>query len=236
MRTVRMTVVLALVAAFPRIVAAQSPETPAPPIVEAGPRPLDSRPMRFLLSTGAVVIGTRIGERPDAIGVQTPTGIVTVYKADIVTMDYRVEAGRHFDLRSNRVPLAPSAPPVPIEAPRRAERRGHPGRGATIAGGVIFGLSYSLACLGSLFATSFGDSEGMLLAIPVVGPVLWGATDRDRISAGLILTGAESLGAALLIHGIITAGQSDEPRRGRFVSVAPLLSPLVQGIAVAGTL
>lgn len=226
---------LLLIAGVPRIAAAQSPEAALPPIVEPGPRPLDARPMRFLLSTGAVVIGTRIGENAEAIGVQTGAGVTTLRKSDIVSMDYQVERGRSFDLRSQPVPLARPAPPVPEPPPLAPAPRRHPGRGATIAGAIIFSLSYAVSCLGALVAVNVGDDVGFLLALPVAGPVLWGVTDRDNLATALVLTAGQTLGAALLTHGIMSAHEADEVARPvRGWSVSPILTAEVQGVVVGG--
>lgn len=243
MRQLLTVVGLALVAGFPSLAAAQSTETPAPPIVPAAPPALDTRPMRFLLSTGAVVIGTRIGERPDAIGVRTATGIVTIYKAQVVTMDYRVELGRNFDLRGGAAPvaLARPAPPVPVqfETPRERPRPRHPGRGARIAGGIVFGLSYGVSLIGAVAAASDRDSQlGALFAVPVVGPLLFGLVSPNdaALSIGILFTAVQTIGAALLIHGLtVTADPDEEPRRVS-LGVAPVLTADVQGLVLSGVM
>jgi len=238
MREVVMVAGLAVLAGFPRVAAAQSPEAPLPPIVSPSPPALDPRPMRFLLSTGAVVIGTRIGENAEAMGVQTRTGIVTLRKTDIVAMDYRIERGRNFDLRSQPVPLARPAPPTPEPPPEEPRPRRHPGRGATIAGAIVFSLAYGVSCLAALISVSASDDDtGAFLALPIAGPIIWGLHDRDDVTTGLLLTATQTVGAALLAFGIMGAHEADEdgPYRRAF-GVAPVLTAEVRGLVVAGSL
>lgn len=227
-------VALTLLGGIPKVAAAQEAAAELPPIVSPTPAPLDARPMRFLLSTGAVVIGTRIGEDAVSIGVMTRTGVTTIRKAELVAMDYRVEAGRVFDLRQQPVPLARPAAAAPPESPREPPTRRHPGRGAIIGGSIVFGLTYGVSCLVALIGMTFEGNEGLLLAVPIVGPALWGALYDDEITTALILSGGQLLGAALLTYGVARANASEEERVA--LRVTPVLTAQVQGLVVSGAL
>lgn len=233
MPEVAMVLVVALLAGIPSIAAAQSSDPALPAIIEPGPRPLDGRPMRFLLSTGAVVIGTRIGETSSAIGVRTGTGIATIQKADLVTMDYAVQAGRAFDL-AHHMPVARPAPPLPPDLPPPEPVR-HPGRGMRITGGIVLGLTYTVAIIGAGSELRRGESGNAgLLAIPVAGPAIWGFSEGSDRTMAIGLTVGEVIGAALLIFGTMAAYEDDGERPHRRLALAPLLTREAQGLLVAG--
>jgi len=73
---------------------------PVPGFGQEAPVVPNDRPMRFVLTAGAEVVGTRVGEDAETFTVQTANGLVRVRKVDIAVMDHRTGG------------TAPSPPPV----------------------------------------------------------------------------------------------------------------------------
>ena len=105
---------------------------------------------------------------------------------------------------------------------------------AIIGGSIVFGLTYGVSCLVALISMTFERNEGLLMAVPIVGPAIWGALYDDELTTALILSGGQLLGAALLTYGVARANASEEERVA--LRVTPVLTAQVQGLIVSGAL
>jgi hypothetical protein len=200
--------------------------------------------MRFILTGGTVVIGTRVGEDGEFFTVSTSSGLVRVRKSDIASMDYNVGGGTAVV----QTPPPPAYPTTPTYnyTPARPRR---PGRGLLIAGTIVFSISYGLTVFGATIA-SVDNSDAFLLLLPVAGPIVYGAASNDVEGESFALLFNLSLvqGAGLLMLIIGASKGSSAPEDGaqalepnRFqlgrhidVRVDPVLTSGLQGLALSG--
>jgi len=224
----------------PPAVAAQPIEQPPPPPVAAPPE----RPMRFILTGGTVVIGTRVGEDSEFFTVNTASGLVRVRKADVASMDYNVASG------TQAAPVATPAPTLPPPTFNyTAARPSRPGRGLLIAGTIMFSITYGLTVFGATIA-SVDNSDAFLLLVPVAGPVIYAAVSDD-VSSGdgalalfINLTLLQGAGLLMLIIGASKSASANQPaqalapnqfRLGQAdLRIDPVVSPRLQGLALSG--
>lgn len=225
----------------PPAIAAQPQPPPPPPVVNAPPE----RPMRFILTGGTVVIGTRVGEDAEFFTVNTPSGLVRVRKSDVASMDYNVSAGTQAPLVT---PPPPALPPATFNY--TAARPSRPGRGLLIAGTIMFSITYGLTVFGATIA-SVDNSDAFLLLLPVAGPVVYAAASDDvdsgdgSLALFINLTLLQGAGLIMLIVG--ASKQASASRQGQ-QSLAPnelrigqadlrfdpVVTPGLQGLAVSG--
>lgn len=238
----------------PGVVWAQPQPQPPPPVVSAQPQPPPpppavpaqaERPMRFILTGGTVVIGTRVGEDAEFFTVNTASGLVRVRKSDVASMDYNVSAG------TTQAPpaVAPAQQLPPPTFNYTAQRPSRPGRGLLIAGTIMFSITYGLTVFGATIA-SVDNSDAFLLLLPVAGPVVYAAAsddvDADDGSLALFinLTLLQGAGLIMLIVGASKGASArqgeralmpNELRIGRAdVRFDPVVTPSLQGLAVSG--
>ncbi|MBI2894504.1 MAG: hypothetical protein HYY06_13210 [Deltaproteobacteria bacterium] len=227
--------VLSMLGAEPAI--AQAP----PPVVQVAPA---SPPARFVLVTGAVIIGTLVAQDAELFTISTATGTVQVRRVDVASMDYQTAP-------PPTVVVAAAPPPAPFLPPPRPRRRG---RGLTIAGAIVFGLSYGLsASIGASVGRESPSAYWFL--VPVAGPMIWaGATDCGHdvdeqacravtYTFGTFLTLIQAAGATMLIAGLSlrasSADQAGEPRhlaRAGTLELVPVVTPSFGGLALVGDL
>jgi hypothetical protein len=81
----------------------EEPVQPPPPVVTATPpyslpdtvTPVqDSRPMRFIMEGGNVVVARRVGEDPEFFWVLRDGALARVRKSEVSSMDFRTDEGR----------------------------------------------------------------------------------------------------------------------------------------------
>lgn len=196
----------------------------------------NDRPMRFVLTGGAQVIGTRVGEDAETWTVQTASGLVRVRKIDVSFMDFRTGAPVPPPPIAGPppvvMPVQPAPPPPPPARPRRKSLMT-----AGISGLVA---TYAITAItGSIISTWDSDATWMLM--PVAGPLLYyQAGDIDKDYVGLLLLSTLFQGASLvaMIIGIVVYSNSGEdvpvaaasaPR----IALTPVLSPQVQGLRLS---
>jgi hypothetical protein len=207
--------------ADPPLLAPPAPDAaPPPPVVEAAPPPpalpagvtpiVDARDVTFVLTGGNRVVGRRIGEDPEFIWIEANGRQARVRKSEIATMDFRVGVAPPPPTFSS--PRQQQPPPLqfyvqPTPAPR--------GRGMVIWGGVLLGVGYTIAIAAALDDSTGTDGSSLLLAIPVVGPFLFAATDAaESEPAMFILDGLMQAGGVLLLYiGIRRLQERPEPVR-----------------------
>lgn len=214
-RSRRVLASILLVSSLPALgapaLAQRQPPPPEPPPPVASPAPPEAeppvatneRPMRFVLTGGNVVIGTKIGEDAEFYTVQTASGPVRIRKSDIAFMDFNVQAG-------TTAPTMPMQPPQPVYAPPAyppvsppvapyPARPRRPGRGLFIAGVIVFSVFYGLTALGGTIASTESPSALWLL-IPVAGPlVFYAAGDADKDAFGILLVDSVAQAAGLVM-------------------------------------
>ena len=223
----------------PPAVPAQAIEQPPPPPIAA---PAE-RPMRFILTGGTVVIGTRVGEDAEFFTVNTASGLVRVRKSDVSSMDYNASAG-------TQPPVATPPPTLPPPTFNyTAARPSRPGRGLLIAGTIIFSISYGLTVFGATIA-SVDNSDAFLLLVPVAGPVIYAAASDDvdsgdgALALFINLTLLQGAGLIMLIVGASKGAsarqqaQAVAPNQFRLgqadLRIDPIIAPRLQGLALSG--
>jgi hypothetical protein len=229
-------------------VALAQPQNPPPPAIPAQqpPPPIvqspAERPMRFILTGGTVVIGTRMAEDAEFFTVNTATGLVRVRKSDVSSMDYNVMSGTQAPVT---MAPAPQLPPPTFNYTASRPRR--PGRGLLIAGIILFSVSYGLTVFGASIAAVDNDSA-LLLFVPVAGPVLFAAVDEasdGSVALFINLTILQAAGLIMLVIGATKGSSAPEQtaashlpnslRIGRAeVRLDPVISPRLQGLALSG--
>lgn len=190
--------------------------TPPPPALPAGVTPIqDARDVTFVLTGGNRVVGRRIGEDPEFIWIEANGRQARIRKTEIATMDFQTGVApappsfsgppRQQQQQQQPPPLQFYVPPTP--APR--------GRGMVIWGGVLLGVGYTIAIAAALDDSTGTDGSSMLLAIPVVGPFFFAATDAAEAEpAVFILDGLmQAAGVLLLYIGIRRLQERPEPVR-----------------------
>lgn len=246
---------VAIALSVPSVVLAQPqdpppPAIPAPPIAEPAPQPaapvVAERPMRFILTGGTVVIGTRVAEDAEFFTVNTASGLVRVRKSDVASMDYNVSAGTQAPAIAPQPPPQQQLPPPSFNY--TATRPSRPGRGLLVAGTIMFSISYGLTVFGATIA-SVENSDAFLLLLPVAGPVVYAAVaDEDTGDGSLALfinlTLLQGAGLIMLIVGASKSaaarreGQTGLPAQFRIgqadLRVDPVVSPSLQGLALSG--
>jgi hypothetical protein len=185
----------------------------------AGVAPLtDDRPARFVLTGGNVVEATRIGEDAEFFWVRLPSGArARVRKSEVVSM--RFDRGRRHE-------PPPSLDPLPEPEPRSSRR----GRGLVVGGGVMFGVFY----LGTLLFLPSSEGPSGLLAIPVLGPVLYGVArslDADDLLALSVVSVLQGAGAVMLVVGV---AKLTRPARRHAWRIDPEIGPRRAGLALSG--
>lgn len=226
------------------------PAVPGPPVAQPAPPPaapaVQERPMRFMLTGGTVVIGTRVGEDAEFFTVNTASGLVRVRKSDVASMDFNVSAGT---TTVPTVAAAPSLPPPTFNYTATPPRR--PGRGLLIAGTIMFSITYGLTVFGATIA-SVDNSDAFLLLLPVAGPVVYAAVDEDVADDGTLalfvnITLLQAAGLIMLIVGASKAsgGSRTAPAQARLpgqfrlgqadLRLDPVVTPRVQGVALSAT-
>ncbi len=250
-RIVAIALIPALLPIFAPPAAAQP--APPPPVVPTAPsaEPVvvaNERPMRFVLTGGNVVIGTKTGEDAEFYTVQTASGAVRIRKTDIAFMDFNTDAGATPPLVQGAAPpptytppppmYAPVAPPPVAPYPARPRR---PGRGLFIAGVIVFSVFYGLtALIGTIASTE--ESSALWLLIPVAGPLVFYATgspDRDAFGLLLVDSLAQAGGLTMWIVGrsIMDAaegGQASNPFEvADGVELVPLVTTRTQGAGLS---
>jgi hypothetical protein len=209
----------------------------AQPVVE------NERPMRFVLTRGAEVVGTRVGEDAETFTVQTASGLVRVRKVDIAYMDYRTSPPPVV------VPAAPSPAPPPVApaiAPAPAPAPVYvasppPRRRQTLLRAGITGLAVSYAITAGIGAiASIWESEANWMLVPVAGPMIYyQVADLEREVLGLLLLSTIVQGASLaaLIVGIAVASRGADEATARAAAprlvVAPTVGPGGGGLAMS---
>jgi hypothetical protein len=213
----RRTAPLALVAFLHALASAAA----AQPVVA------NERPVRYVLTGGTAVIGTRIAEDAEYYTVQTAQGPVRIRKADVAYIDFQAGGG-------GAAP-APTAPAQPAPPPRRANPSND--LGAVLAGiGLAgFAVSYFFTIIVGAFVTIV-DEDASYLFIPGAGPMMYYAiADPPKQVLGLLVvdTVLQAGGIAMAIAGAVLIGSDDDEARarGRF-ALAPWLAPLKDGGAV----
>jgi len=201
-----------------------SPDTPPPPpVVDAAPPPpalpagvmpiQDGRTVTFVLTGGNRVVARRIGEDPEFVWIEANGRQARIRKAEIASMEFQGTGAPPPPAFSS--PGQPQQPPPlqyytpPPPAPR--------GRGMVIWGGVLLGVGYTIAIAASLDDSTGTDGSSMLLAIPIVGPFLFAATDAAESEPAVwILDGLMQAGGVLLLYiGIRRLQERPEPVRER---------------------
>lgn len=248
--TVLPAVVISLSAPSVALSQPQNPPPPAvaaPPIAQSPPPPVAQapveRPMRFILTGGTVVIGTRTAEDAEFFTVNTANGLVRVRKSDVASMDYNTTAGT----AAPQVAPGPQLPPPTFNY--TATRPSRPGRGLLIAGTIMFSITYGLTVFGATIA-SVDNSDAFLLLLPVAGPVVYAAvadedTDDGSLALFINLTILQGAGLIMLIIGAAKGSSApsqnahtlapNELRIGQAdVRVDPVVTPGLQGLAVSG--
>lgn len=226
----------------PPVVAPPPVAQPSPPAVAPAPT---ERPMRFILTGGTVVIGTRVAEDAEFFTVNTASGLVRVRKSDVASMDYNVTAGTQAP--PTVAPQGPQLPPPTFNY--TATRPSRPGRGLLIAGTIMFSITYGLTVFGATIA-SVENSDAFLLLLPVAGPVVYAAVaDEDTGDGSLALfinlTLLQGAGLIMLIVGASKSAsarregsQADLPSHFRIgqadLRVDPVVTPRLQGLALSG--
>lgn len=233
-------------------VARAQPQNPPPPALPAQPQqqptpapiapPVPERPMRFILTGGTVVIGTRVGEDAEFFTVNTASGLVRVRKSDVASMDYNVTAGT----ATPTITPQPQLPPPSFNY--TATRPTRPGRGLLVAGTIMFSISYGLTVFGATIA-SVENSDAFLLLLPVAGPVVYAAVADEDTSDGSLalfinLTLLQGAGLLMLIIGASKSSSASRPGQSELapqlrlgqvdLRVDPIASPRLQGLALSG--
>lgn len=243
--------VVAISLSVPAIVQAQPQPAPlavpAPPVVQPPPPAVaaapSERPMRFMLTGGTVVIGTRVAEDAEFFTVNTVSGLVRVRKSDVASMDYNVTAGTQVQV------VAPTPPLPPATFNYTAARPSRPGRGLLIAGTIMFSITYGLTVFGATIA-SVENSDAFLLLLPVAGPVVYAAASNDveaddgTLALFINITLLQGAGLIMLIVG--ASKQAAASREGEALApnqlrmgqadlrIDPVVTPSLQGLALSG--
>ncbi len=209
----------------------QAPVAPPPPQV-----------MRYILASGAIVIGSEVGGDAEWVMIQTGTGVVQIRRAEIASMDYQVGQG-------TVAVVAPQPQPQPYgqyasPPPRRR------GRGLLIAGSIVFGISYGMPALIALTVSQESPSALWFL-LPVAGPLLWaGNTCSDEgvwedgcralaTTFAAFISLVQAAGMVMLIVGMSMRASSDDgqvaddgPRLAHGLELTPVVTPGYQGLAL----
>ncbi|MBI2894617.1 MAG: hypothetical protein HYY06_13775 [Deltaproteobacteria bacterium] len=220
-------------------IAQPQPPPPPPPAVAA-----PERPMRFILTGGTVVIGTRVGEDAEFFTINTSTGLVRVRKSDIASMDYNVTSGAAPVVQQPQQPIVST--PVPAYTYARPRK---PGRGLLVAGTIVFSISYGLTVFAATVA-SVDNPDAFLLLLPVAGPIVYGASSDDVEGEAFALlfnlSVVQGAGLLMLIIGASKGSSSSNESQtaaapneldlggGASVRVDPVLVAGVQGLAFSG--
>lgn len=214
----------------------------AQPIVEvqAGAQaPMPTQPMRFILTSGTILVGTEVGGDAEWVMVQTDAGVVQVRRSEISSMDYQTGQGA-----IAVVAPPPQPPPVQFGGPPPRRR----GRGLLIAGSIVFGISYGISAFIGVSAGQESPSALWFL-LPVAGPVVWATTvdcggdifDLCRsmalifgvFSAAVETAGVVMLAVSLSLRASSEEGQSAEAGPARpALALAPVVTPGYQGLAL----
>lgn len=200
------------------------PQPPPPAQPQPSPPPQQQQPAglyRFTLTNGQIVDGYWVGGDAQNIHVQTQTG---VYSLAVVNV-------------RGYAPLAPVtyAPPTPTQPVEAVEKKPDgPSKGK--AGFGVFISAYLItAFIGR--ARSDKDPDAKLSYIPIVGPILWTATDEDKFGSdgydwlALFSTFAQGAG----VYGMIDSLGSSKPDTKPKVTVTPVSRRDYGGISVMGT-
>ena len=218
--------VVLLALAMPQGAAAQGSD--AIPVVS------NERPMRFVLSSGTVVIGSRAGEDAEYWTVQTQGGLVRVRKTDVSYMDFRTN-----ESAPAPVVAAPVVTPAPPAPPPQLPRRGR--RALLTAGIASLAVSYGLTgVVGAI--VSIWDADANWMFVPVGGPMIYyrvGNLDRDVFGLLLLSTIFQGAGLVAMILGIVlyTSGREEEAvggaSRAPRLAVNPMVGPDLRGLLVS---
>jgi hypothetical protein len=239
-----------LIASFVPSLALAQPEPPppqAPPPTDQPAVVSNERPMRFVLSGGNVVVGTKIAEDAEFYTVQTATGPVRIRKTDVSFMDFNTQGGAAPVAPANPQPTyapPPTYAPVPPPVAPYPVRPRRPGRGLFIAGVIIFSIFYGMSFLyGTIGSTE--EMPDLWLLLPVAGPLIFYATGTpDRDSLGLLLVDsiAQAAGLIMWIAGKSQMDRAEEEQAAQNpfriadgVDLFPAVTTRVQGLALRAT-
>lgn len=217
---VRSSIVLVLVLAAPAAALAQSSESI--PVVA------NERPMRFVLTAGTVVIGTRVAEDAEMWTVQTQGGLVRIRKTDVAYMDFRTTEPTTTQAGAAVPVAAPVAAPPPPVQPRRR-------RGLLTAGISALAATYAItAAVGGI--VSIWDADANWMFVPVAGPMIYykaGDLDRDVFGLLLLSTIFQGAGMVAMIIGIVVYSNSGEQVAASRGAGMPALAfgPMLRGDA-----
>jgi hypothetical protein len=139
-------------------------QAPTPP----QPQPAPQQPAglyRFTLTNGQVVDGYWVGGDANNIHVQTQTGVFSLALVNV-------------RMYAPLAPVAPTPPPQPLPV-RDAVEVKPSGPSKAKAGFGIFISAYLITAFVAR-ARSDDDPDSKLGYLPILGPVLWTATDEDK--------------------------------------------------------
>ena len=193
---------------------AQSPPPVAQPQQQAGL-------YRFTLTNGQFVDGYWVGGDAQNIHVQTQTGVYSLAVVNVRTY----------------APLAPvTYTPPPPQQPVDAVEKTDDGPSKGKAGFGVFISAYLItAFIGR--ARSDKDPDAKLSYIPIVGPIMWTATDDDKFGSdgydwlAMFSTFAQGAG----IYGMIDSlgnTKKDPPKK---VTITPVTRHGYGGVAIMGS-
>jgi hypothetical protein len=199
-------------------------ESPSPP---SPPQQQPQQPAglyRFTLTNGNVVDGYWVGGDAQNIHVQTQTGVYS-----LAVVNVRMYA-----------PLAPvtytppPAPVTPVEPVDAVEKKPDRPSKAKAGLGVFLGAYLVTAFIGR--ARSDKDPDAKLAYLPIIGPVLWTASDEDKFGSDgydwLAMLSTFAQGAA--VYGMIDGLGSDPKPEPKKVTVTPVSRRGYGGIAIVG--
>ncbi len=211
LRPVRPVAFFALAALLHALAPAASAQSAGdPPVVS------NERPVRYVLTGGSAVIGTRIGEDAEYYVVQTAAGPVRIRKADVAYIDFQT---------AGTAPGPAAAAPAP--APQRRANASND-LGAVLAGiGIAgFAVSYFFTIIVGAFV-AIVDEDASYLFVPGAGPLLYyTVADPPKQVLGLLIvdTVLQAGGIAMAITGAVLVGSDDEANAGRRFALAPWIT------------
>ena len=178
---------------------------------------------RFTLTNGSVVDGYWIGGDAQNIHVQTQTG---VYSLAVVNVRMYAPIAP--------VTYTPSPRPVaqPVDAVEKKPDRPSKGKAGF---GVFLGAYLVTAFIGR--ARSDKDPDAKRSYIPIVGPILWTATDEDKFGSdgydwlAMLSTFAQGAG----VYGMIDSLGNDPKPDPKKITITPVSRRGYGGIAIVGS-